>query len=83
MATHHNSLVPAFSAVPLAAGKPETVPLVAGMRKLLVTLNAMLAHQTPLAGSARRPPRDRQGSPDTPGRSLTGPALCDRELRGG
>ena len=83
MATHPNSPVPAFSACPLAARKSDTVPLVASMRTLLVTLNARLAHQIPLAGSAGPWPSDRQGSLDMPRWSLTGPALCDRELRGG
>lgn len=33
----------------LAAGKPEKVALVACMRKLLIILNAILAHRTPWA----------------------------------
>lgn len=46
VASRHNPVLRAFMARLRAAGKPAKVALVAGMRKLLTILNAMLAHQT-------------------------------------
>ena len=42
-------MIRAFYQRLLAAGKPKKVALTACMRKLLVILNAMLKHHTPLA----------------------------------
>jgi transposase len=47
VASRHNPVLRAFYARLRATGKPAKVALVATMRKLLVILNAMLAHQTP------------------------------------
>jgi len=47
VASRHNPALRAFYTRLRAAGKPPKVALVATMRKLLVMLNAMLAHQTP------------------------------------
>lgn len=47
VATRHNPVVGAFYRRMVAAGKPKMTALVACMRKLLTTLNAMLANQTP------------------------------------
>ena len=46
-ATRCNPVLRSFYARLLAAGKPSMVALTATMRKLLVTLNAMLRHRTP------------------------------------
>jgi transposase len=47
VATRCNPILRAFYARLLAAGKPKKVALTACMRKLLVTLNAMLRDGTP------------------------------------
>ena len=47
VASRHNPAVRDFYQRLLAAGKPKKVALVASMRKLLVTLNAMLKHGYP------------------------------------
>lgn len=52
VATRWNPVLRAFYQRLRTAGKPAKVALVAVMRKLLVTLNAMLAHQTPWRASA-------------------------------
>ena len=52
VATRYNPVLRAFYARLRAAGKPAKVALVAVMRKLLVLLNAILAHQTPWRTSA-------------------------------
>ena len=46
-ASRHNPAIRDFYQRQLAAGKPKKVALVASMRKLLVTLNAMLKHGYP------------------------------------
>lgn len=45
-ATRHNPIIKAFYRRLLAAGKPKKVALTACMRKLLITLNAMLKHRS-------------------------------------
>jgi transposase len=47
VATRHNSVIKAFYQKLLAAGKMKKVALVACMRKLLTTMNAMVHNQTP------------------------------------
>ena len=47
VASRHNPAIRDFYQRLLAAGKPKKVALVASMRKLLVTLNAMLKHGYP------------------------------------
>ena len=47
VASRHNPAIRDFYQKLLAAGKPKKVALVASMRKLLVTLNAMLKHGYP------------------------------------
>ncbi len=47
VASRHNPAIRDFYQRLLAAGKPKKVALVASMRKLLVTLNAMLKHGHP------------------------------------
>jgi transposase len=47
VAARHNPTIRAFYARLLRAGKPKKVALTACMRKLLMILNAMTAHQTP------------------------------------
>ena len=47
VASRHNPAIRDFYQRMLAAGKPKKVALVASMRKLLVTLNAMLKHGYP------------------------------------
>ena len=47
VASRHNPAIRDFYQRLLAAGKPKKVALVASMRKLLVTLNAMLNHGYP------------------------------------
>ena len=47
VATRHNSVIRAFYTRLLAAGKPKKVALVACMRKLLISLNAMLHENAP------------------------------------
>jgi transposase len=46
VAVQHNPVLRPFYARLLAAGKPKKVALVACMHKLLIILNAMVAHQT-------------------------------------
>jgi transposase len=46
VATRHTPLIRAFSQRLCAAGKPKKVALVAGMRKVLTILNAMLRRHT-------------------------------------
>lgn len=46
VAVQHNSVLRPFYERLLAAGKPKKVALVACMHKLLIILNAMVAHQT-------------------------------------
>jgi len=52
VATRHNPVLRAFYLRRRAAGKPAKVALVAVMRKLLIMLNAMLAHQRPWRATA-------------------------------
>lgn len=47
VATRFNPVIRAFYQRLCAAGKPKKVALTACMRKLLITLNAMLKHRTP------------------------------------
>ena len=47
VASRHNPAIRDFYQRLLAAGKPKKVALIASMRKLLVTLNAMLKHGSP------------------------------------
>ena len=47
VASRHNPAIRDFYQKLLAAGKPKKVALIASMRKLLVTLNAMLKHGYP------------------------------------
>jgi len=47
VASRHNAVIKAFYQKLLAAGKAKKVALVACMRKLLVTLNAMIKNNTP------------------------------------
>jgi transposase len=47
IASRHNPTIRAFYARLLAAGKPKKVALVAGMRKLLTILNAVMRNRTP------------------------------------
>lgn len=47
VASRHNPVMRAFYERLRAAGKPAKVALVAVMRKLLTTVNAMIKHQTP------------------------------------
>ena len=47
VASRHNPAIRDFYQRMLAAGKPKKVALIASMRKLLVTLNAMLKHGYP------------------------------------
>lgn len=47
VAVRHNPVLRAFYDRPLVAGKPKKVALIAAMHKLLLILNAILAHQTP------------------------------------
>ena len=49
VATRRNPVIRAFYRHLLAAGKPKRVALVAGMRKLLTILNAMIKSQQPWA----------------------------------
>jgi transposase len=49
VATRYNPVIRAFYRHLLAAGKPKRVALVAGMRKLLTILNAMIKSQQPWA----------------------------------
>jgi transposase len=50
-ATRWNPTIRAFYRRLVAAGKPKKLALVASMRKLLIILNAMLAHHTPWRGT--------------------------------
>lgn len=59
VATTHNPVIAATYARLLAAGKPKKVALVACMRKLLVSLNAMVK-----AGEHWRPRENRTARPD-------------------
>jgi len=52
VATRHNSVIKAFYQKLLAAGKMKKVALVACMRKLLTTMNAMVHNQTPWQATA-------------------------------
>jgi transposase len=47
VATRHNPTIKAFYQRLLVAGKKKKVALVAAMRKMLITLNAMVKHQQP------------------------------------
>jgi len=52
VATRHNSVIKAFYQKLLATGKVKKVALVACMRKLLTTMNAMVQNNTPWAAPA-------------------------------
>jgi transposase len=54
VASRHNPVIRAFYQRLLAAGKPKMVALTACMHKLLIILNAILAHRTPWQPTARR-----------------------------
>jgi len=47
VAMRHNPVIRAFYLKLVAAGKPKKVAIVACMRKLLVTINAMIKADTP------------------------------------
>ena len=47
IASRHNPVIKEFYERLLAAGKPKKVALVAGMRKLLTILNAVMRERTP------------------------------------
>jgi transposase len=55
VATRSNPVIRTFYDRLCAAGKPKKVALTACMRKLLTTLNALLAHRTPWNPSVATP----------------------------
>ncbi len=55
VATRRNATIRAFYQQLVARGKPKKLALIACMRKLLVTLNAMVARQTPWADATLVP----------------------------
>ena len=55
VASRHNPVISDFYATLCGSGKPKKVALVAGMRKLLTIINAMLKHHAPWQAIAKTP----------------------------
>jgi transposase len=55
VASRHHPVISDFYARLCGSGKPKKVALVAGMRKLLTIINAMLKHHAPWQAIAKTP----------------------------